>query len=110
MLPQREFSSLGWRFLAALALACTLAPLTAAGKPVHPVQELAAGRLVLDATPLPPTSSDAGEPIVLPDPWSVNRPAANGIANACDRSQLRGSRPPRSPVAPTSVSLTKTCA
>ena len=80
MLPHREFSFLGVRLFAALALACALAPARAAEHPPPPLQELSAGRLVLDGGPLPPTSPTAGAPIVLPDPWTVHRPAAKGYA------------------------------
>jgi len=77
MLPTREFSTPALRVFAAacLALACAGAP---AATPS--LSTLASGRIVLGGEPLPPTSPTAGEPIVLPDPWTVNRPGAKGLA------------------------------
>ena len=71
----REFSVAARRLFAAALLALACAQVAAA-----PLTTIVAGRLVLDGGPLPPTSSTAGEPIRLPDPWSVHRPAAKGHA------------------------------
>jgi len=60
----------------AVALACTAATGATEGR----LQYLVAGRLVLDGAPLPPSSLEAGEPIRLPDPWTVQRPGAKGYA------------------------------
>ncbi|HVJ75831.1 MAG TPA: ATP-binding protein [Casimicrobiaceae bacterium] len=80
MLTHREFSSPGRRIFTAIVLACTLALAPAAGAVAPPLQELVSGRFVQNDSPLPPTAANAGEPIMLPDPWSVNRPAAKGYA------------------------------
>jgi signal transduction histidine kinase len=80
MLTHREFSSPGARLVASLALACAVAATGAIAAVDPPLVEITAGRLVLDDSPLPPPAPVAGDPIVLPDPWIVNRPAAKGYA------------------------------
>ncbi len=74
---KREFSSFAAGLIASVALACA-APADA--RPGPPLATLVDGRLVLDASPLPPADPAAGVPIRLPDPWTVNRPDARGFA------------------------------
>ena len=70
-------SAIACGVFAVLALACA-APLDARPRP--PLEELVEGRLLIDASPLPPAGPGAGTPIRLPDPWSVHRPDAKGYA------------------------------
>lgn len=75
----REFS----RLAAGMIGAILLVQATVHAEPSPGTQEIAAGRIVLDASPLPPVdgvASLAGTPIRLPDPWPVHRPETTGFA------------------------------
>jgi len=75
----RDFS----RLAAAAALGAFLSAsvASASGAELPPgVQRLVDGRIVFDASPAPPADPSIGEPIALPDPWSVTHPDAKGYA------------------------------
>jgi signal transduction histidine kinase len=81
MRPSRDYCASAVRLFAFAAMLA--ATLVAAAPRLALAAEsltLADGRLVLGDSPLPPHAPDAGEPIRLPDPWSVHRPDAKGYA------------------------------